>query len=50
MLSWDPVVVGLDYPESLRWHDGALWLSDFYQHRVMTLGPRGAETILEVPG
>jgi sugar lactone lactonase YvrE len=50
MLSWDPVVAGLDYPESLRWHDGALWFSDFYQHRVMTLGPRGAETILEVPG
>ena len=50
MLSWDPVLAGLDYPESLRWHDGALWFSDFYQHRVVTIGPRGVETILEVPG
>ena len=50
MLSFDPVATGLDYPESLRWHDGALWFSDFYQHRVVTIGPRGAETILEVPG
>ena len=50
MLSWHTVATGLDYPESLRWHDGALWLSDFYQHRVVTVGPGGAEAILEVPG
>jgi sugar lactone lactonase YvrE len=50
MLSWDPVVAGLDYPESLRWHDGALWFSDFYQQRVVAVGPTGAETILAVPG
>jgi sugar lactone lactonase YvrE len=50
MLSWRSVVTGLDYPESLRWHDGALWFSDFYQHRVVTVGPDGAETILAVPG
>lgn len=41
---------GLTFPEAPRWHDGRLWFSDFYTHRVLTVTPEGAvETILEVP-
>ena len=28
---------GLDFGEGPRWHDGALWFSDFYRHGVFTL-------------
>lgn len=41
----------LAFPESPRWHEGALWFSDFYQQRVLRLGPGGrCETVVEVPG
>jgi sugar lactone lactonase YvrE len=41
---------GLTFPEGPRWHDGRLWFSDFYTHRVLAVSPDGiAETILEVP-
>ena len=41
---------GLTFPEAPRWHDGRLWFSDFYSHRVMAVGLDGrAETIVEVP-
>lgn len=41
---------GLTFPEAPRWHDGRLWFSDFYSHRVMAVGMDGrAETIVEVP-
>ena len=33
-LALTPFVTGLAFPESPRWHDGALWFSDFYQQRV----------------
>jgi len=40
---------GLTFPEAPRWHDGRLWFSDFYTHRVVAVDPAGhAETMLEV--
>ena len=42
---------GLTFPEGPRWHDGRLWFSDFFSHRVIAVDLQGrAETIVEVPG
>jgi sugar lactone lactonase YvrE len=36
---------GLTFPEGPRWHEGKLWFSDFYNHRVVAVGLNGdAET------
>ena len=35
------VADGLDFGEGPRWHDGRLWLSDFWQHHVLSFGPDG---------
>lgn len=44
------VVDGLTFPEAPRWHDGKLWFSDFYSHRVLTVDTTGRlETVVEVP-
>ena len=44
------LIEGLSFPEAPRWHDGRLWLSDFYTHRVLAIDEQGrAETIVEVP-
>lgn len=41
---------GLSFPEAPRWHDGRLWLSDFYHHRVLTVDESGkTETVASVP-
>ncbi len=41
---------GLSFGEGPRWHDGRLWVSDFYTQRVLAIDERGdAETIVEVP-
>jgi sugar lactone lactonase YvrE len=32
---------GLDFGEGPRWHDGRLWLSDFFQHHVLSVGTDG---------
>lgn len=41
---------GLAFPEAPRWHEGRLWFSDFYTHRVVTVDLDGhAETVVEVP-
>ena len=41
----------LAFPESPRWHDGALWFSDFYTRRVNRATPDGrVEMVVEVPG
>ena len=38
---------GLLFPETPRWHEGRLWLTDRYAQRVMTLSPRDVvETIV----
>lgn len=40
---------GLTFPEGPRWHDGRLWFSDFYTHRVLAVSPdRIVETIVEI--
>lgn len=47
----EPFLSGLAFPESPRWHQGALWFSDFYDHRVCRVTADGrAETVVEVPG
>ncbi len=47
------LVTGLSFPESPRWHDGCLWFSDFYQHKVFRAFPADAggvlTTVAEVP-
>lgn len=44
------VATGFSFLESPRWHDGRLWLSDFYTHRVLTVDADGhAQTVCEVP-
>ena len=46
----DILLSGLTFPEGPRWHDGRLWFSDFYSHRVIAVDPQGrAETIVQVP-
>jgi sugar lactone lactonase YvrE len=42
---------GFGVPESLRWHDGALWFSDLAHGTVHRWSGTGkAETVIEVPG
>jgi sugar lactone lactonase YvrE len=38
----EPFVKGLSFGEGLRWHDGRLWYSDFYQHRISSAAPDGS--------
>jgi len=45
-----PVLRDLTFTEGPRWHQGRLWFSDFYTHRVIAVDPAGlAETIVTVP-
>jgi sugar lactone lactonase YvrE len=42
---------GLHFGEGPRWHDGRLWLSDFYDHAVKTVDLDGqVQTAFEVDG
>ena len=44
------IASGFSFLESPRWHDGRLWLSDFYTHRVLTVDAAGqVETVCTVP-
>jgi sugar lactone lactonase YvrE len=36
---------GLDFGEGPRWHDGRLWLSDFFRHAVLSIGAAGDERV-----
>jgi len=46
----DIVVDGLTFPEAPRWHEGRLWFSDFYSHRVLAVDVSGyVDVIAEVP-
>jgi len=46
-----PFLDKLAFPESPRWHDGALWFSDFYTQRVQRVDMAGhCETVVMVPG
>lgn len=46
-----PVLTGMSFLEGPRWHDGRIWVSDFYTHRVLSAGADGADlrTEAEVP-
>ncbi|MCR6482850.1 SMP-30/gluconolactonase/LRE family protein [Amycolatopsis sp. OK19-0408] len=45
------VLDGFSYLECPRWHDGRLWVSDFYTERVVAIDERGrSEVVAEVPG
>lgn len=45
-----PVLDGYTYFEGPRWHDGRLWISDFYSHKVIAVTPRGeVEDVATVP-
>ena len=50
MLKTTPFVEGLHFGEGPRWHEGSLWLSDFYQYAVLKVGMNGrVEKMVEVP-
>ena len=36
---------GLSYLEGPRWHDGRIWVSDFYTHRILSFAADGAMTV-----
>lgn len=46
------VLSGLAYLECPRWHDGRIWVSDFYQHEVLSATEQGDDLRVEatVPG
>ncbi|MFI0448513.1 SMP-30/gluconolactonase/LRE family protein [Actinomadura sp. 6N118] len=51
MRSLDTLVTGGAFFEGPRWHDGRLWVSDFWRHHVLAVSLNGtAETVAEVPG
>lgn len=43
-LRLEPFVDGYTFLEAPRWHDGRLWVSDFFSGRVLTLGQDGTAT------
>jgi sugar lactone lactonase YvrE len=50
-LQLTPFLDQLAFPESPRWHEGALWFSDFYTHQVQRADMAGrCETVVTVPG
>jgi sugar lactone lactonase YvrE len=42
------VVDSLSFPESPRWHGGALWFSDIHAHRVYRVADRTTEVAAEI--
>ncbi len=51
MTTFDIFLDGLDFGEAPRWHDGRLWYSDFYQHKVFAVDALGTrETMVEFAG
>ncbi len=44
-------IAGYSFLEAPRWHQGRLWLSDFYTHQVIAVGMDGkVEQMAQVPG
>ena len=51
MPKFKTLISGLSFTECPRWHDGRLYFSDFYTHRVLAVTLDGTmETVAEVPG
>ena len=49
--SFRTIVRNLSFPEAPRWHDGCLWFSDFFQHKVFRVDGTGVlRTVADVPG
>jgi sugar lactone lactonase YvrE len=45
------IAEGLAFAEAPRWHNGKLWFSDFYTHKVISIDQSGKHsTVAEVPG
>jgi sugar lactone lactonase YvrE len=50
MPEFTTLIGGLSFTECPRWHDGRLYLSDFYTHRVLAVSMDGTtETLAHVP-
>ena len=50
-LHLNPFLDQLAFPESPRWHDGALWFSDFHTHSVQRVDMAGhCKKVVTVPG
>jgi sugar lactone lactonase YvrE len=47
---WSVAYDDLAFPEGLRWHDGALHLSDIFAGEVLRLTPGGRAVLARVPG
>lgn len=45
-MSIDVVAEGFSYLECPRWHEGRLWLSDFYQHEVVAISSDGTREVM----
>jgi len=41
------IITGLHYGEAPRWHDGRLWLVDFYSHEVLSFAEDGSDRRVE---
>jgi len=52
MREFGAVLEGLSYTECPRWHEGRIWVSDFYTHQVLSAGEDGSDVRVEaeVPG
>ena len=51
MTTFEPFIDGIDFAEAPRWHDGRLWYSDFYQHKVYAVDSEAnRETMVEFAG
>lgn len=51
MPEFTTLISGLSFTECPRWHNGRLFVSDFYTRRVLALAMDGAtETVAQVPG
>src|SRR5271167_4082027 len=37
---------GISFGESMRWHDGRVWFSDWGAHRVIALDPLGGHRVV----
>jgi sugar lactone lactonase YvrE len=48
MSAYNVMADGFTFLEAPRWHRGALWMSDFYSHRVLRLDGAGITTVCEV--